>query len=242
MTDGMAVLKQDKKSDVCEGYVYAKESLSIDNLEKWNDFVEIADVGTGSINYQISLNNGTDWLYWDGSQWSVAQDSNVNTSLELSEHIKDIDSSNNSLLVKAILSDSCEGDVKLLDMGISYDVKKLLISQKRLDSLTPDSGDQVLSSEGISLVDGVSSQAYEFDGTQGGYMVPYSESINPDIISLVIWAKPVESKTAILVDKGGWKSNYSIGQDKYNGWQSTLKINGVANTIEAGDSSLLMDS
>lgn len=242
ITEGMAVLKKDKKSEECSGYVYSKDSLSVQNLESWDNFLEIADPGTGTISYQVSLDNNLTWLYWNGSGWVSATDLDLNTATEVATNIGQIENTNSELTVKATLSGSCAGDVKLLDMGVSYEMKKLLVAHRNLNSLSvEEASDSVLNSGNLSVVDGAIANAIEFDGVKGAYMIANTEALNPEQISVVIWANPVENRTAAVVDKGGWKSNYAITQDKWDGWKTTLSIDGEYQSIRTGGDTMSLN-
>lgn len=242
ITDGMAVLKKDKKADECSGYVYNKEALSVSNLKEWTDFTVISDAGSGEIGYQVSLDGGDSWLYWNGSAWvGVVDDSSLNTSSEVSSNIGEIGSENTEISVKAVLYGSCDGDVKLLDMGVSYEITRELVARRKLDSNVAEiSGDLVIGNPVVG--DGVDGSSLLLDGVDDSYRVANSSEFPEDMVSLVIWAKPNEQRTAHLVDKGDWKSTYTLGQDKWNGWQGTLRIDGTNHDLEAGRDSIVYDA
>ena len=153
ITDGMAVLKKDdkreEKGQLCSGKVEVKDSLEVNSLQGWTGFVEVADAGEGTVGYQLSLDDRDSWVYWDGSAWVEAsedvEDGEMNTAEEISENISKIDPSNNAVNVKAVLYGSCAGDVKLLEMGVAFDIEKVLLARRNLnDKVAQEDGDTVI--------------------------------------------------------------------------------------------------
>ena len=251
ITDGMAVLKKDKKKekdgDVCFGSLEVEDALYVDNLDSWTGFTEVVDPGEGHVVYQLSLDNKSSWLYWNGSSWVNASedvvDEQFNTAQEISDNVSKIDSSNNSINIKAILYGSCAGDVKLLGMGLSYDLKKEMLARRLLNDSVPEfSTDDITNSDNISVVEGVNGGALLFNGEGGSYIVKDTEAnLVPGQVSVSIWVNPHERETSKIVDKGGWKSPYGITQDKWSGWTAYLKTEDGDYKLQSGDDYMKFD-
>ncbi len=83
---------------------------------------------------------------------------------------------------------------------------------------------------------GISGSCLHFNGSSDWVKVPKAASMNlTNSITMMVWAKTEENRTAKLFQKGDW-DGHGIGQDKYNGWQGGVRLsNGTSQTIDWGE-------
>lgn len=63
-------------------------------------------------------------------------------------------------------------------------------------------------------------RALDFDGVNDWSSVPNSSSLNfNSAITLMLWVKTNDNRTAKIMEKETWNSGWTIDQDKWNGWQ-----------------------
>ena len=75
-------------------------------------------------------------------------------------------------------------------------------------------------------VDGLTGEAIAFNGTNSYVLMPNSAAYNPTAqVSMEAWVYSGEQKSAKVIEKGDWDGQ-GIDQDKYNGWQAGVYING----------------
>jgi len=88
---------------------------------------------------------------------------------------------------------------------------------------------------GATWSPGYSGSCLHFNGTSNNVKVPNASKLNPvNAITMMVWAKTEENKSAKLFQKGDW-DGHGIGQDKWNGWQVGIRLeNNTSQTLEWG--------
>lgn len=77
-------------------------SLSATKIIRWNSFTEVATPNGGSINYQLSSDNGANWKYWNGSSWATTTlSTNANSSSTINTNIASFATSTNQIKWRA---------------------------------------------------------------------------------------------------------------------------------------------
>ncbi len=79
--------------------------------------------------------------------------------------------------------------------------------------------------------------ALYFDGVDSYALAPNSANLNfSNQITVMLWVKTLDNRTAKLVEKETWNSGWTIDQDKWNGWQAGFKdVNGNGYSLQWGD-------
>ncbi|HBU07349.1 MAG TPA: hypothetical protein DEB09_04680 [Candidatus Magasanikbacteria bacterium] len=79
-------------------------SHTVDNINTWSSFSEIATKNGGEIYYQLSDDEGSTWQYWDGVDWSVATGiGNYNISSVINTNLSFFSTSTANIMFKAFL-------------------------------------------------------------------------------------------------------------------------------------------
>lgn len=100
--------------------IYKTSGDGLVNIEEWIAFTEIlGDGNEGSVRYQLS-DDGSIWLYWNGSIWALAGASDYNTSGDCNAHLLDFDASADKIYVKAFLISDGSQKVELDLNAVGY--------------------------------------------------------------------------------------------------------------------------
>lgn len=96
--------------------------FSAPQVSQWLSFTETATkAGNSEIYYQLSEDNGSTWLYYDGSGWVNAVNPNdYNTAAEINNNISSFSTNNNQLKFKAFLYSDGTEQVQLDNINIVY--------------------------------------------------------------------------------------------------------------------------
>ena len=94
-------------------------SSSTADLFSWNGFSETANKQGGEIYYQLSIDNGASWLYWDGGSWSAAGGSDYNNASDVDTNIDQLSTSAN-ISFKAFMESDGTQQVQLENIEIIY--------------------------------------------------------------------------------------------------------------------------
>lgn len=95
-------------------------SLSVSTVYQWTSFTETANKNSGEIYYQLSINNGSTWLYWDGSSWSVAGSTNYTTASVINSNIGTLATSTGQIMFRAFLESDGTFQVQLDNLVVGY--------------------------------------------------------------------------------------------------------------------------
>ncbi|MFA5022375.1 MAG: DUF4082 domain-containing protein [Patescibacteria group bacterium] len=95
-------------------------SFAANQLQSWHGFSEQASKNSGEIYYQLSNDDGSTWLYWNGTNWSNAGSSNYNTANQINVHLKDFPTDNNTLKFKAFLAATSTQPISLDSVSVYY--------------------------------------------------------------------------------------------------------------------------
>ena len=96
-------------------------SLSATRIVSWNTFTESANPNGGSINYQLSGDNGANWKYWNGSSWATTTlSTNVNSSSTINFNIASFATSTNQIKWRAFFTSNGSQQVTLNSVAIDY--------------------------------------------------------------------------------------------------------------------------
>ncbi|MCX6715385.1 MAG: hypothetical protein NTX72_06275 [Candidatus Uhrbacteria bacterium] len=95
-------------------------SLTLTGTKSWNHFTETSTLNGGSINYQLSSDDGVTWQYWNGSAWATAGGSNDNAATVVDAHIATFTKATNKIKWKAFLTSSGTQQVILDNVAVDY--------------------------------------------------------------------------------------------------------------------------
>ena len=96
-------------------------SLSATKVIRWNSFTETAVTNGGSINYQLSGDDGANWKYWNGSSWTAATlATEANSSSTINVNIASFTTSTNQIKWKAFFVSNGSQQVGLSSVVIDY--------------------------------------------------------------------------------------------------------------------------
>lgn len=93
-------------------------SFTDSNVSAWTSFQEIATKNGGSINYQLSDDDGSAWQYFNGSGWVSAGANNFNSASELNANVSTFSTSSKKIMVKAFLQSNGNQLVQLDNLKI----------------------------------------------------------------------------------------------------------------------------
>jgi len=102
--------------------LYPIESLVVENLSSWDSFTETATKNGGEIYYQLSDDDGSNWKYWNGSNWALASATDYNTALTINSNISNFPIVKGKIMFKAFFSSNGSQQIQLdqIDIGYSY--------------------------------------------------------------------------------------------------------------------------
>ncbi len=95
-------------------------SLSAPKIMSWNGFTENATLNGGSISYQLTADNGTNWKYWNGSAWATSSVSNFNIASVINSNIATFPTSSNQIKWRAYMTSDGTQQVSLSGVSITY--------------------------------------------------------------------------------------------------------------------------
>ncbi|MBN2745989.1 MAG: T9SS type A sorting domain-containing protein [Bacteroidales bacterium] len=80
-------------------------------------------------------------------------------------------------------------------------------------------------------------RALYFDGVDSYSQAPNSNSLNfNNQLTVMVWVKTLDNRTAKLVEKETWTSGWTMDQDKWNGWQAGfVDADGNGYSLQWGD-------
>lgn len=163
--------------------ITAVNSFTPEQIYTWSSFIEDAEKNGGDIFYQLSDDDGANWRYWTGSNWSTAGASNYNNAAEVANNISSFPVANKKISVRAFLSSDGSQQVSLDQVKISY------------LRTSPESWGNSFLVSGTGQTNQVSSDTYK---TSFRFTAQESKTINQ--IQLF--------QTAVT---GGGSSNYRVG-------------------------------
>jgi len=95
-------------------------SLNPTVVSSWDSFTESATKNGGEIYYQLSDDDGSNWYYWSGTEWSIAGGSNYNTASVINTNINTFSTANKKIMWQAFLESDGTEQVILDNISISY--------------------------------------------------------------------------------------------------------------------------
>lgn len=94
--------------------VMASAAVRPSGVWHWDNFSTSETLNGGSITYRLSSNDGTDWLYWDGSHWTTSgSTSQSNDAATVSAHMGDFPVTFSGLKWQAVLTSNGDQQVTL---------------------------------------------------------------------------------------------------------------------------------
>ncbi len=101
--------------------IYPAASFSNTSVSEWNSFTETAEKNGGEIYYQISYNEGTDWMYWTGTAWATSTlSTHYNTATTINANIDVFPVWAQKITFKAFLVSNGTQLVRLDNISIGY--------------------------------------------------------------------------------------------------------------------------
>ncbi len=80
----------------------------------WDQFSQTANLSGGSVTYRLSSDNGTSWLFWDGSNWVTSTNLNEsNLASVINSNIKDFPVTFDGFMWQAVISGNGNQQVSL---------------------------------------------------------------------------------------------------------------------------------
>lgn len=67
--------------------IYPVDAYQPPNIDGWVELEELAYKDGGEVYYQISVDAGATWYYWNGNNWATAAAGQYNTAAEINEHL-----------------------------------------------------------------------------------------------------------------------------------------------------------
>lgn len=96
-------------------------SLNPATVSSWDTFSETSTLNGGSINYQLSDDDGTTWKFWNGSAWAtVAGATDYNSASVINTNIPTFSTTNKKMMWKAFLVGNGSQQVTLDNIDITY--------------------------------------------------------------------------------------------------------------------------
>jgi hypothetical protein len=100
--------------------IFPISSFSSSGINSWNNFQEQATKNGGEIYYQLSVNGGLSWLYWNGWSWVNTGSSNFNAASTIASNINRLSTSSQMITFKAFLNSDGTQQVILSEVSIGY--------------------------------------------------------------------------------------------------------------------------
>lgn len=94
--------------------IEAVNTFSAPSPQQWIFFHETAEKNGGEIYYQLSIDDGVTWLWWNGSTWIVATTAgDYNTATEISDNLHNLSAATSQIRVKAFFESDGSQQVRL---------------------------------------------------------------------------------------------------------------------------------
>lgn len=104
---------------------YIEPSSAITFSRVINTFTETLGINNqGSVNYQVSTDNGTTWYYWDGTSWTtttLTDGTQTSPATDINNHIATLDTDGGDFLWRAFMSSDGDQPVELDQLEIVFD-------------------------------------------------------------------------------------------------------------------------
>ena len=101
-------------------------SLSPGTISSWDSFTETATTNGGSVYYQLSDDDGSNWNYWTGSAWATSTlATHYNTSSTINSNILTFPTTNNKLMWKAFLVSNGTQLISIDSIDVGYTLNDL---------------------------------------------------------------------------------------------------------------------
>lgn len=89
-------------------------------VKNWDGFTTSETLNGGSIGYRLSIDNGTTWKYWNGSQWTTSSStSDTNSASTINSNISTLSASTGGILWQSIFTGDGTQQVKLNSVSIT---------------------------------------------------------------------------------------------------------------------------
>jgi hypothetical protein len=194
VTSGMAILKTQDNSTSCSSSIIPIESFYESTISAWTGFTESANKPSGEITYQISDNNGVNWLYFSNGSWDKAlSDNDSNTADIVNSNISLIPVNNSGILFKAIITSDCLQENSLLNVSILFDSNT---SGTLYDLTDKNDGMQFSDSNGNEIKETTGPAYVTHNSTRVAYIEVHD---NTDLTSSII-EYDGEAKTLASID------------------------------------------
>jgi hypothetical protein len=101
--------------------IYRNASFNAPTISSWLSFTQTAQTNGGSIQYQLSDDDGATWKYYNGSSWvNATQPNHYNDATTVNNQINSFPTTNNKINVKAFLISDGSQFVQLDRIDIGY--------------------------------------------------------------------------------------------------------------------------
>ena len=124
-------------SSMCWATLEAKEPWDVFHLKEWAGFEEEVIKNGGEIYYQLSLDNGKQWIYYNGEAWSPALDQNesYSTAAVINENIRSLPLNDAKVIFRAFFVNDCKDQIRLTSLKLNYKAED---SEVELEPLTKE--------------------------------------------------------------------------------------------------------
>lgn len=120
MLDEIRISNTDRSSFTTTAYVNSAQtvqptaSVMTTQVKNWDTFSTSETLNGGSIGYRVSIDNGTTWKYWNGSQWTTSSTtSQTNSAAVINTNISSLTAGSGGILWQAVLTGDGTQQVKL---------------------------------------------------------------------------------------------------------------------------------
>ncbi len=179
-------------------------SFSNTSINSWTAFTETATKNGGEIYYQLSYNEGTDWLYWNGSIWATSTlSTHRNTATEVNANIDVFLSGPQKITFKAFLVGNGTQLVQLDNISIGYTTGA---SQSYSEPFTT-SGSYAFDSSKIEVTGGFG-QLKATSTTQTGYTTNPHFTTSSTGWTFATYGTPTGAPSGNWISTGGNPTGY----------------------------------
>ncbi len=106
----------------CEATLQSLVPLIVTPLKAWTGFTEVANKNGGEMYYELSVDGGVTWLYWNSQfGWTNSGLTQFNTASEVNDHITALSATTGTILFRTKFVSDCSHDMQLLSLTVDYE-------------------------------------------------------------------------------------------------------------------------
>jgi hypothetical protein len=154
MLDEIRISNTDRTSFTTTAYVNSAQtvqptaSVMTSQIKNWSGFSTSETLNGGTIGYRLSIDSGTTWKYWNGSQWTTSSStSSTNDASTINSNISSLSAGTGGILWQAVLTGDGTQQVKLNSVQIDG-------TADTVDPVNPDTVTSLSALAGSSITSG----------------------------------------------------------------------------------------